>query len=80
MARKRAKGSRTVKVRKIVTTRTIKSQPIVPTTGKYKGQRVYRKGGKIHTVSMKRDLKKKAKRVRKRTEPSYTGDVKGKRF
>jgi len=80
MARRKAKGSRTVKVKKTLTTRQIKSKPVTPTAGRYKGKRVYRKAGKIHQVDYKRDLKRKAKRVRKRTQPSYTGDVKGKRF
>lgn len=80
MARKKPKGSRTIKVKRISTTRNIKSKPVKVLSGKYKGKRVYRKGGKLHVVDYKRDSSRKAKNTRKRTDPSYTGDVKGSRI
>jgi len=60
-------------------TRQVTSIPVIPDSGRFEGSRVYRKSGGIHKIDLKRDAKRKAKQVRKVGQPSYRGDLRGKR-
>lgn len=75
-SRKKPKWHRVNKVG----TRQITSKPVVPTEGRYKGMKVYRKSGGIHEISTHRDYMRKAKTRRERGDPTYTGDLKGSRI
>ena len=68
----KAKRKRTMK-------RVVRRGQTKPKTRKGKKGLWYKKAGKWHKKSVGRDRKIKAKHTRKRTQPSWRGDVKGTR-
>ena len=67
-------------LKRVEDTRAIGREPVVPKSGKYKGEKVYRTHLGIHRIDLAKDFKRKAKTRRKVGEASYKGDLKGKRI